>query len=386
MNIRDYKTIEKRRKAVEEACGVFLPNIAQNNLDLTSASEKNCENMIGTTQIPLGIAGPLSINNDLFKNQKSIFVPLATTEGALVASINRGCKAITLCGGSSTVIKRVGITRGPVFETSGLIESTQLSAWIYDHKQELATVAQTTSTHILLFDLFVLPIGKRVYVRFSFDTKDAMGMNMVTIATTAIAEYIEAKTKTRCLSVAGNFDTDKKPSWLNSLLGRGRKVWAEVLLNDEILDSVLKTTAKKVFDVWLSKNMIGTALSGSMAFNAHAANGIAAFFAATGQDIAHVGEVSICTTTADVVENGLLLSVYMPDVVVGTVGGGTGLPTQKEAISIMGITGGDDGKNGDKLAAIVGNIVLAGEISLLSALAEGKLSESHEKLARGKIV
>lgn len=288
-----------------------------------------------------------------------------------------------MCGGATTVISLSGITRGPVFETHGLSESMAVSVFINTHRKEIADIAEQTSTHLRLLDLDVLPIGKRVYVRFSFDTKDAMGMNMVTIATTVIAKYIEEHSKATCLAVAGNFDTDKKPSWLNVLKGRGRKVWAEVELSDEVLKNVLKTTAKKIFDVWLSKNMLGSALSGSMAFNAHAANAIAALFAATGQDIAHVGEVSVCTTTVDIVNHGLLFSVYMPDVVVGCVGGGTGLPTQKEALSILGISGGDNGKNGEKLAAIVGGVVLAGEISLLSSLAEGSLSVSHQTLARG---
>jgi hydroxymethylglutaryl-CoA reductase (NADPH) len=384
MNFRDYTTVAKRREKTSEVCGVPLSAIGDNILDTTQASERNCENMIGATQIPLGIAGPLLINNGTIGQQNAVYIPLATTEGALVASINRGCKAMTQSGGVTIATKRVGITRGPVFETAGLAESMELSEWITTHKKELAGIAEKTSTHLTLGEPFVLPVGKRVYVRFSYDTKDAMGMNMVTIATSAVAEYIEKKTNARCLAVAGNFDTDKKPSWLNMLLGRGRTVWAEATITSDVLLSVLKTTPKEVFDVWLSKNMLGSALSGSMAFNAHAANSIAALFAATGQDIAHVGEVSMCTTTVDVIDKGVMVSVYMPDVVVGTIGGGTGLPTQKEALSIMGISGGNDGKNGDRLAAIIGGVVLAGELSLLSSLAEGSLSQSHEKLARGK--
>jgi hydroxymethylglutaryl-CoA reductase (NADPH) len=384
MDIRNFTSVGERKEAVEKQCNVSLSAIGNNVFGETSAPERNCENMIGAVQIPLGVAGPMTIHHELFGAKNTIYVPLATTEGALVASVNRGCKAISQSGGVTVITQQVGVTRGPVFETHGLAESMTVSAWIDSHKPELAKVAEQTSSHLRLLEIFVLPVGKRVYVRFSYDTKDAMGMNMVTIATSAVATCIEKNLKIRCLSVAGNFDTDKKPSWVNILYGRGRKVWAEAHISDEILQTVLKTTAKDVFDVWLSKNMLGSVLSGSMAFNAHAANAVAALFAATGQDIAHVGEVSMCTTTIDVIKNGILVGVYLPDVIVGTVGGGTGLPTQKEALSLMGIDGGNDGKNAEKLAAIIGGVVLAGELSLLSALAEGSLSQSHERLARGK--
>jgi hydroxymethylglutaryl-CoA reductase (NADPH) len=186
-----------------------------------------------------------------------------------------------------------------------------------------------------------------------------------------------------CLSVAGNFDIDKKPAWLNILLGRGLSVWAEVTLPEAVITSVLKTTAKEMYDVWVSKNMIGSVMSGSMSFNSHAANVVAALFAATGQDLAHVVETSIATTTVDVVGKNLVCSVYLPDVMVGTVGGGTGLPTQGEALKILGVSGGNNGKNADTFAEIIGGVVLAGEISLLASLSEGSLAKSHEKLARG---
>jgi hydroxymethylglutaryl-CoA reductase (NADPH) len=347
--------------------------------------------MIGVTQIPLGIAGPLTLKTEGLlaqaegRQQAEYYVPLATTEGALVASINRGCKALTQSGGVTVVVSRVGVTRGPVFETSGLEESMKLKAWIESHTPQLSALAKAVSSHLNLTSLVVSPLGRRVYVLCFFDTGDAMGMNMVTIGATAIAKFIESETHTVCRAVAGNFDADKKPAFIHSLLGRGRKVWAEVFISDEILKQTLKTSKEDLSSVWLSKNMLGSAMAGSSALNAHAANVMTALYAATGQDVAHVGEASSAAiTTLDTSEEGVRMSVYLPDVLVGTVGGGTGLATQKEALSILGLVGGKDGENADMLAGIVGASVLAGEVSLLSSLAEGTLAESHEKLARGK--
>ena len=181
----------------------------------------------------------------------------------------------------------------------------------------------------------------------------------------------------KCLSVSGNFCIDKKPAWLNFISGRGRRVWAEVILKKEIVKNVLKTTPEKFFEVWLAKCMIGSAMSGSLGFNAHFTNVVAAFFASTGQDLAHVVEGSMGITTSKVLKNGdLYVSVYLPAVMIGTVGGGTKLKTKQEGLSIIGA------KTSLELAEVLGGAVLAGEISLLASLAEGTLAKTHEKLGR----
>jgi hydroxymethylglutaryl-CoA reductase (NADPH) len=206
---------------------------------------------------------------------------------------------------------------------------------------------------------------------------------MVTIASDALSAYLAEQTGAVPVALAGNYDIDKKPAWMNVLGHRGTMVWAEVTLTRAALRDVLKTTSKKIFDVWFAKCMIGSAMSGSMAFNAQFANIVAALFAATGQDIAHVTEGSLGMTTAEVVGEDLYMSVYLPDLMVGTVGGGTGLATQKEALTLLGVAGGNDGKNAQKFAEIIGGAVLAGEISLLASLATGTLASSHKQLARG---
>jgi hydroxymethylglutaryl-CoA reductase (NADPH) len=336
----------------------------------------HCENLIGATILPLGVAGPLRIRNSqsVIRNYS---IPLATTEGALVASVNRGCKAINLSGGATTVVEFAGTTRGPVFETSGIEESLKFKKWLDVNFNLLKKIAEKTSSHLKLFKLGTRITGHLVYVRFYFDTGEAMGMNMVTIATDTIIRIIETKAKIKCLSISGNFCADKKPSWLNFISGRGKRVWAEVVLKKQVIEKILRTTPQKLFDVWLSKCLIGSIMSGSMGFNAHFANVVAAFYAATGQDLAHVVEGSIGLTTMKLLKNNsLYISVYLPDVMIGLVGGGTKLKIKKEALLII------NAKNSAELAQVLAGAVLAGEISLLASLAEGSLAKAHKKLGR----
>jgi len=381
MNLRDQKTVAERREALEKELQVELTNIGKFSLDENIASSRNCENMIGVAQIPMGIAGPLKASSSLIKGD--YYIPLATTEGALVASVNRGCKAITESGGATVDSHQIGATRGPVFRVKNLEANRKLYLFLKEHFEEIKLVAKETSSHLTLKKYSTSGVGKYRYVRFVFDTQDAMGLNMVTIATNAIAAYIKEKTGISCLALSGNFCVDKKPAWQNVINNRGIKTWAEVVLTKKVLTETLKTSAKKAYDVWLAKCMLGSAMSGSMGFNAQFANVVAAIFLATGQDVAHVVEGSLGITTAEVMGEDLYVSVYMPDLMVGTVGGGTGLATQNEALNILGVAGGDNGKNAKRFAEITAAAVLAGEISLLSSLEEGTLARAHQALGRG---
>lgn len=372
MDLRGYKAVEERREALEKSLKVSLKNIGSFILDETTTSKRNCENMVGAAQIPLGIAGPLRLRSGSL-TPKEYFVPLATTEGALVASVSRGCKAITLSGGASVFTNKVGATRGPVFETKSLRQSFEFSDWLGKHLGDIKRESVKAQDHLRLVKITPKVIGTKVFVRFEFDTDLAMGMNMVTLATGEMAKFIEKKTGIKCLSLSGNWCVDKKPAWLNFIRGRGFEVWADVILKEKVLREVLKTSAKKFFDVWLGKCMIGSAVSGSMGFNAHFANSIAAVFAATGQDLAHTVEGSLGITTAEVRGKDLYVSVYLPDLMLGVVGGGTGLATQKEALGVLGV------KSSGELAEVIGGAVLAGEISLLASLSEGSLVKAHEE-------
>jgi hydroxymethylglutaryl-CoA reductase (NADPH) len=383
MNIRRYNSVNERRKALEKETGVSLTHSGSFSLDEKIASTRNCENMIGVTQVPLGVAGPLRLV-DLASHATDVYIPLATTEGVLVASVNRGCKAITESGGAVTNSYVVGASRGPVFRVESLADSQKLYDFLDTHFADLKRISEKTSRHLTLKKVTSLGAGKYRYVRFVYDTQDAMGLNMVTIATDAAAAYITKETGFACVALSGNYCTDKKPSWQNFVENRGHKAWAEITIPAAVLQSTLKTTAKAAYETWLAKCMIGSVMSGSMSYNAQFANVLAAIFIATGQDPAHIAECSIGITTADIVnENDLYVSVYLPDLMVGTVGGGTTLATQSEALSIVGVAGGNDGKNAIRFSQIIAGAVLAGEISLLSSLEQGSLARAHQRLARG---
>lgn len=378
MDVRKFENALERRTALEKNLDLELSNIGSSILNEEEIKNKNCENLIGSSQIPLGVAGPVKINN------KNYYIPLATTEGALVASVSRGCKAILRSGGALSVVEKIGITRGPVFKIKNLLEKNKLEVFLKNSFSNFKKISSETSKHLRLTDFKTNSSGNYFYVRFMFDPMDAMGMNMATIAVSRIVKFIEEKTKIKCISVSGNYCVDKKPSWMNFIEGRGYKVWSEVVIKDNDLKNILKTNAKSLYEVWQAKCMVGSIMSGSLGFNAQFANVVAAIFIATGQDPAHIVEGSLGVTTVEVRNRDLYISVYLPSLVIGTVGGGTALPTQKEAFSILGIRGGDNGKNSLKFAEIISGAVLAGEISLLASLSEGTLGKAHQQLGRGK--
>lgn len=373
MNLRSCKSYMERRLALEKELGLSLKIIGQTLSDKEDSI--HCENCIGAISLPVGVAGPLHIHG--LHGSREVYIPLATTEGALVASVNRGCKIINDVGGVSIISSHVGVTRGPLFEVDTIKAGQQFCKWLIDNQKNLVKVANQTSDHLKLKSIFPIHHGRHVYVRFYFDTDQAMGMNMATIASTKVAEYIERKTTTRLLAIAGNFDTDKKPSWLNMILGRGQRLWAEVIITQEHVKKILHVEPRQIEKIVIHKCWGGSIMAGSMGFNAHFANIVAAFFVATGQDLAHVSEGSLGVTFAEVLENGdLYFSVFLPDILIGVVGGGTKLKTQTEARSIT------KAKKSNELAEVLGGAVLAGELSLIGSIAEGTLSQAHTKLGR----
>lgn len=392
-SLRECKTVTQRRTELQNQSGILLDAIGANELSGTQASQRNCENMIGTTTVPLGFAGPLSIEiiGDPFYGKKTMYLPLATTEGALVASINRGCKACTETNTPVRVIvKEYGATRGPVFYVRTMEEGLKLDSYIKNHWETLVSIAHGTSSHISLTSFSLDGAGPYRYVRFVFTTGNAMGLNMVTLATEVIIKHIKENTGISPISLSGNYCVDKKASWMNMLMGRGRPVRAEITLSSQVIHDVLKTNAHALFDVWMAKCMMGSVMSGSLGWNAQAANVLAALFLATGQDLAHIVEGSQAVTTTNIVpgfngeDDALTIGVYLPDCMVGTVGGGTALSAQKEALTLLGVADGNDPESALWLSAIMGAAVLAGELSLLASLAQGTLAGAHARLARGK--
>jgi len=376
MTLRDFKNAKDRRQYLEKKLNIKLENIKK--AAIHNEEKITVENLIGETTLPLGVAGPIKIQKSKFKSQ-NYYIPLATTEGALVASVNRGCKAVNQSGGLKVFLEKIGTTRGPVYETKNLEKGFWFLDWLKKNENLIKKTAEKTSSYLKYLKFDGKVIGPYTFLRFYFDTGQAMGMNMATFATDEINKLIEEKTGISCLALSGNYCVDKKPSWLNFNLGRGVSLWAEAIIKKKVAEDVLKTTPQKIFDVWLAKNMVGSLVSGSLGFNAHFANIVASFFAATGQDLAHVVEGSMGISTTKLESNGdLYFSIYLPSVMIGVVGGGTNLAIKKEAIKIT------QAETKEELAEVLAGAVLVGELSLLASLAEGSLAKAHKKLGRIK--
>jgi hydroxymethylglutaryl-CoA reductase (NADPH) len=371
-----HSDVDERRKAVEEFTGASLENISKYCFDSEKAS-KNIENMIGATQIPLGFAGPVLINGDDANGY--FIIPLATTEGALIASISRGMSAINDGGGAGVKVFQDGMTRAPVFRTDGVGHCMRVIEWIDRNIELLSSVVDTTTNHGKLASIESFPAGRNLFIRFTYCTGDAMGMNMATIATEAVCKEIEKHTGAVMVSVSGNMCSDKKAAAINMIRGRGKSVVAEARIPKEIVENTLRASTDSIVETNMRKNLVGSSLSVTLGANAHAANMLAALYIATGQDPAQVVSGSMATTMCENVDGDLYISVRMPAVEVGTVGGGTRLPTQSEALSMIGCLGDEKAK---KLAEIVAVTVLAGELSILSALAAGHLGKAHQELGR----
>lgn len=378
---------EIRRQALEQMTRTPLNNIAHHSLDVGRASHRNCENFIGVAQIPMGVVGPLRVRGKHL--DEDVYVPLATTEAALVASTNRGCTALREAGGAVVRVEDVGMTRAPVFRTSGIVQTQQLIQWIQDNEEEVRRVAEGTSRYLKLLEIRPFAFGTTVFLRFRFDSGDAMGMNMVTIACDrVVTELIEPSTGVPCVGLSGNYCVDKKPAAVNFQEGRGRRIYAEALLEAPVLHHILKTSARDLVEVQYRKNLLGSIAAGSMGFNAHYANVVAAFFIATGQDPAHVVEGSLGVTCIEARgPDSVFASIFMPDVPLGAIGGGTALDTQREALAVLGVSP-DPERRGEavtRLAEILGAVVLAGELSLMAAFTSQDLARAHEKLGRGTL-
>ncbi|WP_456321571.1 hydroxymethylglutaryl-CoA reductase (NADPH) [Palaeococcus sp. (in: euryarchaeotes)] len=371
---------EIRRKALERKFGIKLDNIGHYSIDPNLLIGKNIENMIGVVQIPMGVAGPLKINGEYAKGE--FYIPLATTEGALVASVNRGCSTLTAAGGVKTTLIDDKMTRAPLLKCPDARRAREIAQWVRENLQYLQEKAVSKVTkHGKLKGVKPYIVGNNLYLRFEFETGDAMGMNMVTISSEEIMKVVEEKfPDVKYLALSGNLCVDKKPNAMNFINGRGKSVIAEAVIPREIVERKLKTTPELIAEVNYRKNLIGSAQAASYGFNAHFGNIVGAIFLATGQDEAQITEGSHGITLAEVTPKGdLYISITMPSLEIGTVGGGTRVPTQREALSIMGVAGGGNAK---KFAEIIAGTVLAGELSLLAAIAAKHLAKAHKELGR----
>ncbi|KAL3696536.1 hypothetical protein R1sor_010612 [Riccia sorocarpa] len=374
-----------RKRAVELVNGRSLEGLPLEGMDYSKILGQCCEMVIGHVQIPVGVAGPLLLDGFEYT------VPMATTEGCLVASTNRGCKAIAQSGGASSVVTRDGMTRAPVVRFQTAKRAAALKYFVEDANnfETLSVIFNRTSRFARLQDVYCVMAGRNVYMRFSASTGDAMGMNMISKGVQNVLTYLESVfPDMELISISGNFCADKKATAVNWIEGRGKSVVCEAILKEDIVRKVLKTSVPALVELNTIKNLAGSAVAGALGgFNAHAANIVAAVYIATGQDPAQVVESSQCLTMMEAVNGGrdLHISVTMPSIEVGTIGGGTQLPSQAACLNLLGVRGANadmPGANAEQLARVVAAAVLAGEISLMSALASNTLVKSHLKYNR----
>ena len=392
-SLKDYQ-LEKKLGDYERAVvlrRMLYENILQQKLDLipfagydyNKVFGANCEIVIGYVPIPVGVVGPITINGE------PTYVPMATTEGCLVASTNRGCKAISAAGGCNSVLLKDAITRAPCLRLPSAMRAAAVKRWVQvpDNYKRVEEAFNSTTNYGRLESCDCTIAGRNVYLRFCCMSGDAMGMNMVSKGCLKAIEVLELEFPDLVLvAISGNMCTDKKPAAINWILGRGKSIVVEAVIPDRIVKSVLKSSVHDMIETNKQKNHIGSAMAGSIGgFNAHAANIVTAVFLATGQDPAQNVESSNCLTIMEYAEDGhsLHVSVTMPSIEVGTVGGGTHLPAQAGCLDICGVRGAArgpgsmPGDNARKLAQIVGASVLAGELSLMAALAANHLVRSH---------
>lgn len=340
----------------------------------------NIENFLGVAQVPIGLAGPLLINGEHASGE--YYVPMATTEGTLVASYNRGMRLLTESGGVLTTVVDDRMQRAPVFILDDARQARDLGIWMREHTAEITATAEATTRTGRLIEVEQYHVGPLLYTRFDYTTGDAAGQNMVGKATWAACEWIVRHYPGEARYVlSGAIDTDKKHSQINVLRGRGKRVVAEARIPADLLEERMGVTPAQLFRM-RQVSQAGGVLAGSANFGAHAANGLAALFIATGQDAANVAESHTAITYSQVLDNGdYYWSITLPALIVATVGGGTALPTQRECLELLGCAGTGRVR---AFAEICAAVVLAGEVSLASAVLAGDWVSSHEALGRNR--
>ena len=374
--------LKKRQDFLLKKTGRSYPNIFnQNVIEDASDVNGNCENFIGTAQIPLGIIGPLNILGTAA--QGDFYVPLATTEGALIASYHRGAKASRMCGGITSICFLEGVQRSPVFRFNDMGEMGKFLIFAIENSEKFQDVISTASSHAKILDVKFNIEGNQLIINIEYYTADAAGQNMVTFCTDILCKWLveNSPTKPNIWFVESNYSGDKKAAAVSFNHVRGKKVSAEVHLTKEVVEKILRCKPEDMVQYWQSST-IGVIQSGSIGAQGHVANGLTALFIATGQDIACISEASVGITRMELTSTGgVYVSVTLPNLIVGTVGGGTSLPTQRECLEMIDCYG--NGK-AQKFAEIAAGLALAGEISIAAAIASGQFSQAHKKFGRKK--
>lgn len=370
----------QRRIFVSEQTGVDFKHLDKYSFD-PSVLPGNIENFSGVAQVPIGFAGPLKVLGEFAHGD--FYIPMATTEGTLVASYNRGMKLLHEAGGVTCTVLDDSMQRAPIFVFENARFSKIFGQWITDNFIQIKAKAEETTKSGKLIDIEQYTIGKLRWLRFNYTTGDAAGQNMVTKATHHACHWILEKgiEGLEHFSMAANLDTDKKHSQINTLQTRGKRVVAEATIPNELMTKIMHTSGKAMYRQRQLSNM-GTFLANSNNNGSHSANGLTAMFIATGQDVANIAESSAALTYSELREDGdYYWSITIPSLIVATHGGGTGLSTQRECLEMLGCFGKD---KVNKLAEIMAAVALAGEISLGSAIVANEWVSSHEQFGRNR--
>jgi len=344
-----------------------------------SQLEGNIENFIGMAQVPIGIAGPMLVNGS--EAQGEFYVPLATTEGALVASYSRGMRACRESGYITSVCTSESVQRSPLFRFKSMLDVGEFGVWLLGKLEVFQKLAKERTSHGELIDYIVNIEANTVILTFEYHTGDAAGQNMVTLCTHHICQYIlqNSPVKPEFWFIESNYSGDKKATALSFTNVRGKKVSAEIVLPRKVVEEVLKTTPERMTDYWRTSTL-SVVQSGAIGAQGHVANGLTAVFIACGQDAACVAEAAVGLTRMEITKNGdLYAATTLPGLIVGTVGGGTGLPTQKECLQLMDCAGSGKAK---KFAEICGAMALTGELSIAAALSADHFAQAHARLGR----
>jgi hydroxymethylglutaryl-CoA reductase (NADPH) len=368
-----------RRDFLGSVTGTRPSRMCEYSLDPSCVSG-NIENFVGAAQVPIGIAGPLLVRGEHARGE--FYVPLATTEGTLVASYNRGMKLAYLAGGVRVSIAADRMQRAPVFGFDSAIEARDFGVWVSSQFGAIKDEAESTTRTGRLRDIEQFSASKYLFLRFNFTTGDAAGQNMVGRATAQACAWIRAHYPgIRYFCLESNLATDKKSSHINVLATRGKRVIAETTIPASLAKDIMRAAPEQLYAARQVSNL-GGMLAGVNNNGNHSVNGIAALFLATGQDVANVAEASAALVHAELLADGsYYYSITIPALIVATYGGGTGLPTQRECLELLGCYGNGRVR---KFAEIVAATAICGELSLGSAIVTEEWVDAHERLGRNR--
>ncbi len=374
-----HEMAKRRRDFLREQTGADLDNVGKYSVDL-DALPGNIENFVGVAQVPIGVAGPLLINGEHAKGE--FYIPLATSEGTLVASYNRGMKMLHAAGGIKTTVGEEAMQRAPVFVFDDAREAREFGEWLIEHFDEIKAHAEESTSVGKLISIEQYPASRFMFLRFNYTTGDAAGMNMVSKATSFACNWIrQTYPKMKHFYLESNFATDKKVSQINMLRTRGKHVTAEATIPAALMKGILHSDVDLFYRGRQIVNLAGM-LSGVNNNGAHSPNAITAMFIATGQDVANVVESSSAAVYAGLMPNGdYYYSITIPSLIVATYGGGAGLTTQRECLEMLGCYGKGQVR---KFAEIVAATVLCGEMSLSGAIASEEWVAAHDQYGRNR--